>query len=156
MTCPSSSQEYRQNLIKVVMLKHLCYMQLGGVCSGLLVVRHSLPFLLLRALISFPLLHPAVAWDQSSTNSFPRHSDSSAQSLAMENTVETGLPPGNVQDMRIFVCLKLGSLKLPWTLPLSSQPCFGPCNPLCSLQISSFYFHCPEVVSLACHQRPLV
>lgn len=50
-------------------------MQLGGVCSGLLVVRHSLPFLLLRALISFPLLHPAVAWDQSSTDSFPRPSD---------------------------------------------------------------------------------
>lgn len=64
----------------VVVLKHLRHMQLGGICSGLLVVRHLLPFLLVRALISFPLLHLAVLWELSSPNPFPRASDTSAQS----------------------------------------------------------------------------
>lgn len=123
----------------VVVLKHLRHMQLGGICSGLLVVRHLLPFLLVRALISFPLLHLAVLWELSSPNPFPRASDTSAQSLKMENMVDTWLPPGDAQDARLLVLLRLVSLKLLWALPLSSQPLLGLGNPLCSLQILFIY-----------------
>ena len=61
---------YIQNPRNAILLKHLYDLQSGSICGGLLVVRHSLPVFVVRALTSFPLLRWAGCGTQARLHQF--------------------------------------------------------------------------------------